>query len=286
MGKQTSKKNSTFGGEWTRQKLIIVEKYLNFYIEALKKQKFQKVYIDAFAGSGVTEISSGEILVGSALSSLQYDFDEYYFLDINEDNLTQLKEYAQQYFPTKINKVHFIPGDSNRELKKVLGRLTKYQRGVIFLDPYAMELEWGILKDIQKTGILDVWYLFPFAAANRNIYKNGKIPKANKNKLNKIFGDDTWESAFYKENPQMDLFGARNYDKANAEEMRNYIIVKMKEVFPYVSEKSNFLKNKTNSPLFLLCYAISNDSARALALGNKVVADIIESVENSENYET
>ena len=87
MGKQTKKNNSTFGGFWTEKKLVIIEKYLNFYTTALKNQKFKKIYIDAFAGSGFTEMKTGEVLIGSALLSLQYDFDEYYFLDTNKDNL-------------------------------------------------------------------------------------------------------------------------------------------------------------------------------------------------------
>lgn len=280
MGKQTNKKNSTFGGPWTKEKLLIVEKYLNFYVNALKNVKCSKIYIDAFAGSGFAEISSGETLIGSPLLSLQYDFDEYYFLDINEDNLKQLKEYVQTYFPNKIGKIDFVSGDSNSELKKILSKLNKYQRGVIFLDPFAMELEWNILKDIQKTGILDVWYLFPFSAVNRNLYQNGKIPEANKIKLNKVFGDHEWEAAFYKEDPQTNMFGETNYDKVNSDEIREYILTKMGAIFPYVSEKSRLLRTKTNSPLFLLCYAISNDSAKAMTLGNKVVNDIINSIEN------
>jgi three-Cys-motif partner protein len=241
--------------------------------------KCKKIYIDAFAGSGFTEIKSGEVLVGSALSSLRYDFDKYYFLDINEDNIRHLPKYIAIKCPEKLDKINFIVGDCNTELKKILASLNKYQRGVIFLDPYAMELEWNILNDIQATSILDVWYLFPFSAVNRNLFKNREIPKANKEKLDKIFGDDTWESALYKESIQQNFLGEIFYDKASVDEIREYILGKMKKVFPHVSSKSRFLKTSTHSPLFLLCYAISNDSPKAIALGDKVVTDIIKSIE-------
>jgi len=278
MGKQTNKKNSNFGGVWTEKKLIIIEKYLNFYTTALKKQKFTKVYIDAFAGSGFIEKKNGEVLIGSALLSLNYEFDEYYFLDINKDNLFQLEEQAKILFPNKINKIRFIHGDSNTELKMILKGMNEYQRGVIFLDPFSMELEWDILNLIQITGILDIWYLFPFSAVNRNLYKDGKIPQAIKDKLNIIFGDDEWETALYKKTPQTTLDGDRILEKADADKIRNYILTKMEKIFPYVSKESTFLKTDNNSPLFLLCYAISNPSPSATSLGDKVVKDIIRSI--------
>ena len=41
-----------YGGQWTFEKLKILENYLDCYTTALKSQPFKLVYIDAFAGSG------------------------------------------------------------------------------------------------------------------------------------------------------------------------------------------------------------------------------------------
>src|SRR5881227_2645474 len=41
-----------FGGDWTTTKLQILERYLEAYTTALKKQPFKTAYIDAFAGTG------------------------------------------------------------------------------------------------------------------------------------------------------------------------------------------------------------------------------------------
>src|SRR3972149_4527476 len=41
-----------FGGAWTERKLSVVRRYLEMYAQALKNQSFQRVYIDAFAGTG------------------------------------------------------------------------------------------------------------------------------------------------------------------------------------------------------------------------------------------
>ena len=44
-----------FGGEWTAEKLNIFTCYLEAYQVALQHQKFKKIYIDAFAGTGKIE---------------------------------------------------------------------------------------------------------------------------------------------------------------------------------------------------------------------------------------
>jgi len=44
-----------FGGDWTGQKLAMLQEYLGRYTTALKNQPFQLVYIDAFAGTGYRE---------------------------------------------------------------------------------------------------------------------------------------------------------------------------------------------------------------------------------------
>ena len=56
-----------FGGDWTAKKLNIFTSYLDAYLIALQNQKFNKIYIDAFAGTGEIETSDGEAyLAGSA----------------------------------------------------------------------------------------------------------------------------------------------------------------------------------------------------------------------------
>ena len=60
-----------FGGNWTEEKLNIFTSYLDAYLIALQNQKFKKIYIDAFAGTGEIETSDGgQFLVGSAKRAL------------------------------------------------------------------------------------------------------------------------------------------------------------------------------------------------------------------------
>ncbi len=45
----------SFGGEWTREKLEIIRKYLVPYAQIMKDPYYNFAYIDAFAGSGYRE---------------------------------------------------------------------------------------------------------------------------------------------------------------------------------------------------------------------------------------
>jgi three-Cys-motif partner protein len=57
-----------FGGNWTEEKLNIFTSYLDAYLIALQNQKFKKIYIDAFAGTGEIETSDGGSILWAPLS--------------------------------------------------------------------------------------------------------------------------------------------------------------------------------------------------------------------------
>lgn len=208
-----------FGGEWTKQKLDVLQDYLNFYMTALKNMPFKKIYIDCFAGSGEIEFSNETRIDGSTIMSLNLDnkFDEYYFID-----------------------------------------------------PYATQLDFNLLRNISSTKAIDVWYLFPFHAVNRMLKKDKNIDDDWKKVLNRCLGDDSWEDDLYFESTQLNLFQDVEYEKASVKDIQRFICKKMKEVFPYVSENYLILKNSRNSPLFLLFLLISNDNPKAIGLVKKV----------------
>lgn len=56
-----------FGGPWTDRKLAILSKYLNAYSTALSSQPFEKLYIDAFAGTGYRENSPIQNRIGQKM---------------------------------------------------------------------------------------------------------------------------------------------------------------------------------------------------------------------------
>ena len=279
MGKQTNIGGSRFGGQWTREKLAIINDYLGFYARALSKQRVKLVYIDAFAGSGKTVLADGTEVDGSAVLSLQYDFDEYYFIEIDTGRIEELKNIIRTRYPEKLKLIHIVNGNCNDQLKLILSSLTKYQRGVMFLDPYALELDWSILTAASATGILDVWYLFPVNALARNLPKDKKYSDATAARIDSILGTHDWEDALYSEDPQLSLFETTNYDRVDFDELVKYISTRLKTTFAYVSPKSRILKNSKNSPLFILYYMMTNNSPKAISLGSKVVNQIFNKID-------
>ena len=257
-----------FGSVWTEAKLKAIENYLAFYTTALKNKNYKLCYIDAFAGSGTIKIKSGDEIEGSAVRSLKYPFDKYHFLEADQSVIEALECKINGVIDHK--DVEFHNADCNDfllEIDKTEWLKDKW-RGVIFLDPYAMDLEWECLNRISATKIFDVWYLFPFMAVNRNLPKNGKILPASRNRLNRILGTTEWENIIYSDSPQLSLFDEKNYMKENIDTIQNFILSRLKQTFPTVSEKAVLLKNDRNSPQFLLCFAGSNPSkaARKLSL--------------------
>lgn len=304
MGKQTNQKGSHFGGEWTIQKLNIIEKYIKAYLIALKNQKVKKIYVDGFAGSGITELKTKEeaaagilgdllgednsfdevpnVIDGSAMLSLKYDFDEYYFLELDKERIQTLKNNIKERYPDKYPKVHFISGDSNSTLLAVVKKINVYSRCLMFLDPYALELKWETLEAISKCGVIDLWYLFPLSLI-RLMEKTKDIPKANQDKITSILGTNTWIDELYeKSEGQIDMFGdvRESYSRVSYDAVLKYIMDRFKTIFPYVCPNSKMLYNEAkHAPMFMLCFMMTNKSVKAWGLAGKLAKEIISSTE-------
>jgi three-Cys-motif partner protein len=278
-----------FGGNWTEEKLNIFTSYLDAYLIALQNQKFKKIYIDAFAGTGEIETSDGEqYLVGSAKRALSADrkFDHYFFIERDEDKAAELRTMVNSEFPQLKRIVSVYCGDANEKIEQIIRELDwRYNRGLLFLDPYATQVNWTTLETVAKTKSIDAWYLFPFSALERMLPKNGKYEKW-EDCIDRLLGDSGWREEFYKKDPQMSLFdllqeesgqnnGERKVKDANPEHIKAYIISRLETIFPCVSQHPRIFRNSRNSPMFLFCFAISNESEAAQKLALRIANHIL-----------
>lgn len=278
-----------FGGKWTQEKLNIFTSYLDAYLIALQNQKFNKIYIDAFAGTGEIETSDGDqYLAGSAKRALSANrkFDFYYFIEKDSKKAAELQQMIDTDFPhlKKITKVYC--GDANDKLKTIIREIDwRYYRGLLFLDPYATQVNWTTLENVAQTHSIDVWYLFPFSALNRMLPKNGKYEKWEEC-IDRLLGDFGWRTEFYKEDPQMSLFDLlqdpnypmesnRKVKDANPDHIKAYILSRLQTIFPCVSQNPRIFKNSNDSPMFLFCFAISNGSVAAQKLALRIADHIL-----------
>jgi three-Cys-motif partner protein len=164
MAEQRSPADHQFGSHSTDLKLSMIEGYLQYFTTALRQKFRTLIYIDAFAGTGVRTIrhdaqpadwlSEGaperiERRRGSAQIALDVvpGFDELVFIDAKPAHYQALCSLRDANPGRRITA---LQGDANERIAEVLStRLWSGVRGVIFLDPYGMVVDWATLRAIR-----------------------------------------------------------------------------------------------------------------------------------------
>ncbi len=281
-----------FGGTWTDKKLQILAAYLKDYRKALKKQPFELWYVDAFAGTGYRvgrgdagsretdelglNVASGcaagdnGFLDGSARIALKTipPFDRYVFIDSNKDHCRSL-ESLKAVAPDIADRIRVICGDANEEIRGICNDYDwQYKRAVMFLDPYGLQVSWSTVQAIADTHAVDLWVLFSCSAVTRMIPNDGLVPTEWEAKLNDFFGTDEWKTELFKGKVQPDLFGAEHEspEKVRVERIVDYYLELLGRVFAKVARETVTLRNSKGSPMYVLCFAASNEKGAPIAL--------------------
>ncbi len=121
-----------------------------------------------------------------------------------------------------------------------------------------------------------MWYLFPLGVAvNRLLKKDGQLDAITHQRLNELFGKDDWYPVFYNDIKEYELFGAREVRQKVADFalIGEYLVNRLKTIFPGVAENSLALYNSKNNPLYLLCLAAGNEKGAPVA--KKIAQDIL-----------
>lgn len=284
-----------FGGDWTDEKLERIAKYLAAYATIMQKQRFRFAYIDAFAGTGyrtlkrtddpeqlmfpeLAEKGSQDFLEGSARKALQVQprFHKYIFIEKDEQRFEALNRLRLE-FPEVAADIVLVNAEANSYLQDMcLTRNWLKHRAVLFLDPYGMEVEWQTLEAIAQTQAIDLWLLFPLGiAVNRLLRRDGNIDPAVRKALNRLFGAEDWYKTFYWTRTETGLFGTETYTYkvGDFDTIAQYMIGRLRTIFPGVAENPLPLFNSRNNPLYLLCFAAGNPQGAKTAV--KIAQDIL-----------
>lgn len=278
-----------FGGAWTEIKLEILKDYLNFYTKALHEKKFDLLYIDAFAGTGQrTEILPSMPILqqkeqkisldGSARIALNLDikFDRYLFIENNPKRIKELKQLRSEFADAYIKIQN---GDANKIIKEVAQKRiwdSNKFRGVIFLDPYGLEVSWDTLEAIAETKSLDVWYLFPISGVCRQASLDfNKMEEYKKKSLDKLFGTRDWQNAFYEKKELPGLFDTKESveRKFSIKQIEDWVSEKLKSIFTSVSKPLPL--PAAGSQLYSLYFCTTNPSPKAIRLAQRVANHIL-----------
>lgn len=277
MAKTTSQQE--FGGNWTQQKLELLQKYLSAYTRIFDRNErarfFRTTYVDAFAGTGYMQIAERDpglfnenlhdldtYQKGSVIRALEVQpgFDQYLFIEKSPSRCEELNA-IKKIHPAK--KIEIKQADANSFLTNWC-RETDWMtnRAVVFLDPFGTSVQWQTIESIAQTRAIDLWILFPLFAVNRMLVRSRKPPAGWARRLTQLLGTDEWAARFYTDPPPalFDLYGdaGEPQDKvANYQKIGEFFVDRLKTTFVAAAEPL-VLRNSRNSPLYLLCFAAGN----------------------------
>lgn len=280
-----------FGGNWTEQKLILLQKYLSAYRKIFTRNEharyFNTIYVDAFAGTGNWESESEQgnqtelLFLGDEEAhtyaqgsvrvalSLEEPFDEYLFIEKERAFSQELESVISEYPDLEPNST-ILCGDANTHLQDWIETVDwSKNRAVVFLDPWGMQVDWKTIEMLGETKGVDLWYLLPLGQGVNRLLTKAQMPKAgNALRLTKMLGTEDWKDEFYITSPQTELFdpGDKQIKDATFGAISNFILSRLKSKFAGVSNNPLPLRNSKNNPIFLLIFAAANEKGSKTAL--------------------
>lgn len=288
-----------FGGSWTEWKLEAVEDYIRAYLAITRGKRLELWYVDVFAGSGsrfdpatgdadlanatlLPDLTAMKVYEGSAHLALHHSFDRFLLAEKDPDKARRLQALAEEH--GRRDQVEIVTGDGLEALMRWCAEVAKrpHARAVVFLDPFAMAVEWTSMERLAATRKVDVWILFPLAAIVRNLPKKGRtaISPSHQAKLDRVFGCSTWVDAFYEEGPvETSLFDEPRSSVvrfADPVDIVRFYQGRLATIFAGgVAPGVRWLCNSQQTPIFALLFAMANPDQRAHRLGLKVANHIL-----------
>jgi three-Cys-motif partner protein len=198
-------------GPWSEDKLLLLGKYLHAYTVIMQGQanwcRNGYHYIDAFAGTGRPRARDEERFIDGSprvALNIQHPFNSYTFIEKSPWRVQRLQE-LQREFPTR--SIRILEDDCNRAITTEVTpriRYDHFNRGLIFLDPFSMNVEWPTIEQIAETKALEIFMNFPVMALNRTALPNdpNTLTIAQIERMNRFWGSTEWRDDIYEEIPR------------------------------------------------------------------------------------
>lgn len=267
-------------GYWSEIKLDIIEKYASAYSRILATQReptLYHVYIDGFSGAGEhVSRESNEIVLGSPTLALRVEppFREYFFVDLDGDKVEHLRSLVGDR-----SDVHIQKGDCNQVLLDEVFprvRFEDYRRGLCLLDPYALHLQWGVIREAGRLRTIDLFLNFPLLAMNRNVLRHDQtgVSPQQAARMTAFWGDESWRTEAYRASRQMGLF-SESMEKVGNEDVARAFQQRLREVAGFRNVPTPLpMRNSLGRVIYYLFFASQNDT------GNRIVEQIFDKYRN------
>lgn len=270
-----------FGDVRTLIKLEIISRYADIYLDVLKNSFNPTThYIDCFSVTGEIQIK-GKIISGSAKRMLDKDFDYFHFIESNRRKLNELKNVLASH--PNYHKCCFYFSDVNFQLEEIVKNFKSHERGLVFLDPFGLQVKFSTIEKLKDYKILDIFCLFPVHTIQRAVPHNkvphnkGKIHSDMVAKVCECLGDTEEFITNKLYDKGLDLFGDDLFDRiATTEAVQKVYFEKLKEIFPFVNPAIE-LRRAKKPVLFVLFLFTTNDSTNAIRAVKKL-ADYVSKI--------
>ena len=287
---------SSWGGQWTEEKLDAFEKYVNAYLTIMnvykERYRWKLIYFDGFAGSGSRndddsqpvsellldlfkdecideeELNTYKGAAERVLGIKQSGFDQYVFVDKYKTSSQQLEERLMPF--AKEKNLVFKTSDANEQvitLAKAMHKSNSFA-SLVLLDPFGMQVDWSSFEKLKDTGT-DLWILIPTGViVNRLLDRKCKLTHIER--LTTFFGKDEefLRNYFYNTRKEKTLFGETEIVEKVSEPIKKIAelyIQQMHTIFKYVTKEPLVLYNTRNTPIFHFACATNNESAIQIA---------------------
>ncbi len=179
-------------GPWTEDKFDLIRLYCQIFSSAMKN-KWTRVYIDLYAGSGLCRIEGrDQVLLGSPLIALSVDvsFDRYIFCESDPVRFSALKARVEKNY-TK-HDTRLIAGKFEEHIEEICSAIPSKSLALCFVDPFDCDFDIDNLKTISKCarGVDFLCLLALQMDAKRNI-QNYLKPGS---KIDRMIGNTTWRA--------------------------------------------------------------------------------------------
>lgn len=280
-------------GPWARDKLVRLGKYLGAYATIMQKQSWCQgyVYVDAFAGPGRHKVrqrrsstaenrqvplfdfasedqedsDQQEYIAGSPRVALEIEppFTWYVFIEKEPDRITLLNQLRDEFKEKR--RVVVCENDCNQYLLDKIVNNPKIDwrkwRGVVFLDPFGMQVPWSTIEALGKTRAIEIFLNLPVGMAiQRLLPRSGKFKEERRKRLDEYFGSPEWYDLLYR--TEEDLFGEKKIFKARESGMEivDWYRRRLITCFGHVSQAA-LIRNTKGGHLYYLMLATPNKTA-------------------------
>jgi three-Cys-motif partner protein len=235
-------------GEWTLEKLRILEQYLPIYLQATTRA-LERIYVDAFAGPGRNRLKgTSKIVDGSPLIALNAraengtHFNRLFFIEKDEATSAELRESLMER--GSASRARLIAGDVNDELPKLIRSLPRRSPTFIFLDTDGIEPKWSTLEAIAPWQV-ELLINFPLGMSiNRN---------PNSDKVNQYFGTDDWRQIWESSAP------------GRTRELLDLYKNRLKDLgFEYTTDVDPIIVDSSGHPLYYLIFVSKVEPAKRI----------------------